>query len=472
MHVSEFGLLFALALMLLTIWVPRSLRKNQRKYVAAAAALVVVLFLAWRITDVGLSWQLYPALALFCLLVLAMIFSARVTNIWRWLCATILTFLWAVSLLPLLLFPIPALPEPSGAYGVGTISLHLTDDSRTEIYGRNAGEAREFMVQVWYPADATEGYPRAQYLPNAESSAPAIANRLELPSFILDHTQLIQVNSLIGAPVSNRQASYPLLVFSHGYQSLRGQTTPLMEALASHGYVVAAMEHTFGAAVTIFPEGRIEYLDPTTLSGEGAAYDASARKLGNQWQEDIEYFLNEVSLWQPSRSNENPLVGRLNMDKLAMFGHSTGAGVVTKTCLSLECQAVLGLDAWFGPMPDAALKVGARQPTLFLMSEIWPKPKNSRRIAEFMQNSSSTAWWTILGTGHYDFSDIPLLSPLTFQLGLSGPIDSERGQRIVIDTTIAFFEHTLSDAKNRPFQKDALGFDELLVEEPEALLKR
>ncbi|HNE02910.1 MAG TPA: hypothetical protein PLT08_00215, partial [Anaerolineales bacterium] len=48
---------------------------------------------------------------------------------------------------------------------------------------------------------------------------------------------------------------------------------------------------------------------------------------------------------------------------------------------------------------------------------------------------------------HYDFSDLPLFSPIAPQLGLKGPLNGKRVTEIVNSYLIDFFEMTL---KNKP----------------------
>jgi hypothetical protein len=50
---------------------------------------------------------------------------------------------------------------------------------------------------------------------------------------------------------------------------------------------------------------------------------------------------------------------------------------------------------------------------------------------------------SIDGTAHYDFSDLPLLSPLAPRLGLKGPIDGNRVTEIINDYLLSFFDRTL-----------------------------
>jgi len=55
---------------------------------------------------------------------------------------------------------------------------------------------------------------------------------------------------------------------------------------------------------------------------------------------------------------------------------------------------------------------------------------------------------SIDGTTHYDFSDLPLLSPLAPQLGLKGPINGKRVTMIVDDYLLSFFETALNGNKS------------------------
>ena len=105
-----------------------------------------------------------------------------------------------------------------GQYPVGTRSHAWTDASR----------ARTLPVDVWYPATA-------QYTGQD-----------------LDEATQDNYETLPGMPESSQQAvrdadsepgSYPLIIFSHGFGGEKRQSTFLYTHLASHGNVVAAMDH-------------------------------------------------------------------------------------------------------------------------------------------------------------------------------------------------------------------------------------
>ena len=68
---------------------------------------------------------------------------------------------------------------------------------------------------------------------------------------------------------------------------------------------------------------------------------------------------------------------------------------------------------------------------------------------------------TILGSAHYDFTDLPGLTPLSPYLGLKGPINGERVQEIINTYSLAFFDHYLNGGSNQLLQDPAAAFPEV-----------
>ena len=71
-----------------------------------------------------------------------------------------------------------ALPAPTGAFGVGRVTVHWTDTSRVEPLAADRRH-RELMVDVWYPADPMAGQVAA-YLDPSVFEQPQTAARREL----------------------------------------------------------------------------------------------------------------------------------------------------------------------------------------------------------------------------------------------------------------------------------------------------
>src|ERR1700728_754961 len=149
--------------------------------------------------------------------------------------------------------PTPYLPEPTGPYPAGTASVWLTDTSRPDpwVSGVNA---RELMVSLWYPAVPSDGQ-RARYMTPAESELQLTSRGITgIPP---DTLSTVQTNAISDARPAGRQHSLPLVVLSPGFTNSRSTLTALAEDLASHGRVVAGIDHTYGSHATAFPGGRV-----------------------------------------------------------------------------------------------------------------------------------------------------------------------------------------------------------------------
>jgi hypothetical protein len=70
----------------------------------------------------------------------------------------------------------------------------------------------------------------------------------------------------------------------------------------------------------------------------------------------------------------------------------------------------------------------------------------------------------ILGTAHYDFTDLPALSPLAHALGLKGPIRGARVQRIVNDYSLAFFDQHLLGRSSDLLEGPSPGHPEVIFD--------
>jgi len=343
------------------------------------------------------------------------------------------------------LFPIPQAPAPSGPYPVGTLTLDLTDESRRELYSGDPQAPRRFLVQLWYPAQAPTGGETAPWMEQADQVAPAIARWVHLPDFFLDHLRYAPSSAYPGAPLSEVEDKYPVLLFSHGWGGFRAQSSFLMQELASHGYVVAGLEHPYGSVLTVFPDG-------TTIPNNRAAlpigapegdFEVAVVKLVDQWAGDLGYTLEALA----GLNADDPVynfTGRLDLEKVGVLGHSTGGGATVEFCgRDPRCKAGLGLDAFLTPVSPTVRQAGVEQPLLFLMSEFWQSEDNKTLLTSILESSPQSAWLTLLGSDHYDFTDLPMLTPLAAWMGLKGPLDGRRVLRVIDDYALAFFNRHL-----------------------------
>lgn len=129
----------------------------------------------------------------------------------------------------------PAL-APLGPYAVGVETLTLTQHAQVDVLAydsvthRAPKRDRVLLVDVWYPALAEAGAPRAVYSAAFPGEPPSPPARFTVPGI-----------AVRGAPFSG--GPYPLVVVSHGYSNEPAAMSWITENLASKGYVVAAIHH-------------------------------------------------------------------------------------------------------------------------------------------------------------------------------------------------------------------------------------
>ncbi|MCK6538563.1 MAG: hypothetical protein L6Q26_00785 [Anaerolineales bacterium] len=366
-----------------------------------------------------------------------------------------LSLLAVSTVLPILL-PVPSIPAPSGPYTVGTRIYELTDESRREIYsGRD--EARRFQIQAWYPSEADSSNERAPWMTHADIYATAISEYLDLPSFFLDHLKLVKMPAYQNADAAATDTGFPVILFSHGWNGFNAQNTGQALQLASHGYVVVGVQHTYGAVVTVFEDGTIAKNNPSALPS-GAPddeYEQAARLLADQWAGDLGFALDFLE--GQNENTESPFYRSLDLSRVGVYGHSTGGGAAIQFCgADARCKALLGMDPFMRPVSFEVMENGITQPSFFMFSQVWAYDTDSRnnRLFDPFYERLPDAFGVVYieGTSHYDFSDLPLLSPLAPQLGLKGPINGKRVTVILEDYLLSFFDATLKGKPSGLFE--------------------
>jgi len=418
--------------------------------------LVLVLVVLHLVVE-GYRWQMIPIYGLTTILTVAALLKIQSSTDWKPIASYLTFFLLVISTALPILLPVPAIPVPSGPHQVGTRIYKLVDSSRKEIYS-GKDEARRFMIQVWYPSEPGTSNEKARWMDNAEIYAPAVSNEIGMPSFFLGHLALVKVPAYKDAKIEATETGYPVILFSHGWQGFNAQNTGQALQLASNGYVVIGVQHTYGAVITVFPDGTIALNNPTALP-DGAPqdeYETAAHKLVNQWAGDLGFTLDYIQ----SQNNDpgSPFFKALDLTRVGVYGHSTGGGAAIEFCgTDPRCKALFGMDPFMRPVSYEVIDNGVPQPSLFMFSQGWwddvDKDRSNKLFQHFIPHASD-AWGDLLieGAAHYDFSDLPLLSPLAPQLGLKGPINGKRVVTIVNDYLLSFFEATLKGKATTLFE--------------------
>ena len=387
------------------------------KAVIAGLLLVVIVHIF-----TGLPrWQLIPLYLGIGVTIVVVLQSAPKRIVLQ---SSVIAVLSSITLVLLWVFPVYPMPEPGGDYLIGTQSFVLDDVDRDEPYNSEA-EYRRFKVQLWYPSESIDGYEQARWIEDGVEVKRALTTDWGLPAFILDHIATYPSSSYRNAPISLNQSSYPVVVISHGWSSLRTLHTDFAEELASQGYIVIGIEHTYGSLATRFSETDIEYLNREALPrrAETPNYLEFANKLVETYAADIIFSLDFIT----ELNEENGFFqGKFNLEDISALGHSTGGGAAVKAAMDDErIDRVIGYDAWVEPILQEELDEGLDIPVLYIRSEAWQTGENNGYLIPLIEKSSQSTLYQIQGTTHYDFSMVYMFSPLTPFLGATGSLDGE-----------------------------------------------
>lgn len=117
-------------------------------------------------------------------------------------------------------------PFVRGRFPVGVRTIEALDEARN----------RRFPCEIWYPA-------AAQY--EGQDLAPETQDVFTVPP------QNTRRRQMAVRDAAAQPGIYPLVVFSHSSGGRRRQSTFLCTHLSSHGYVVAALDHSEAVAVEL-----------------------------------------------------------------------------------------------------------------------------------------------------------------------------------------------------------------------------
>lgn len=343
------------------------------------------------------------------------------------------------------------MPPPTGKHAaIGTHTRMLVDESRDEEVTPEP-DKRAFVVQLWYPADpCAEGTATPYYLP-AE-----IADH-EQDGFPQDIPEKTFLHAKTGVALAPGGDKYPVLLFSHGFGMLRGEYASLFEDLASHGFVVATLSHTYDTTITVFPDGRVvpfgpsfgPPMSPEPTPEEVAAFEAELDAHIQVWVDDARFALDEITRWNKS-DPEGLFTGRLDLERVGMFGHSYGGAAAAEVGVA-DDRVLAGLNmdgTFYGP----ARTTGGRaleEPFLMLNAE-GHAAEDPTPAATFDKAQAEVYLVEVGGATHMGFSDLELLGKHFMIPGYeqsSGSIDAARLIAISRAYVLAFFgKHLRGDA--------------------------
>lgn len=335
-----------------------------------------------------------------------------------------------VSLVPAMLFTGYEGLETTGVYEVKETSAILVDESRTESFETD-GSKREIPVHFYYPEIENGG-----------------------------------------------ENSFPLVLFSHGafgyYQS---NTSTYME-LASNGYVVISLDHPYHSFFTEDAAGQLITVNPNFLQevmyiNQDGTPEEEIFELSSKWLEirtaDIKFVLDSVeeakakgacqAEWfinsEDSEQDILEVLAMADVEKIGLMGHSLGgAASVTVGREREDIDAVIDLD---GTMLGEQLSYenGSYQ----YYEEAYPIPLFSIDNEEHylqgdtidalyvnnvvLENALDSKHTYFVGSGHMNFTDLPLLSPVLASMLGTGTIDETECVKTMNEIILQYFDYYL-----------------------------
>jgi pimeloyl-ACP methyl ester carboxylesterase len=371
------------------------------------------------------------------------------------------------------------LPSPTGQYRIGQQSFRWIDAARRESLGP-AGP-REIQVSIWYPA-LGDGNGLAPYFPDLSRLRSAVGGREA------DAWNRVRTHTRAGAAVDPAGAPYPVLLLSPGNEMNSGLYSFLIEELASHGYVVVALDHPYESRAMLLSNGRTAassqapwppLAPPAGPTPDlGSPYAKVYRERVEVRALDARFVLDQLA---KLNAESAAFARQLDLSKAGIIGHSIGGVAAGRACqMDERFRVCVNLDgvAPEGPFYRTSRGGGIEQPYLFVTKPFAPSDQMlagwkltreewSRRRAEADRATFSTATggsyrFTVTGATHQTFSDDPLVVGLLTHA-------SELGQHmhladVVRSCTVAFVDRFLRGRANPLIDALSSPFSELTAE--------
>jgi predicted dienelactone hydrolase len=281
-----------------------------------------------------------------------------------------------------------------------------------------------------------------------------------------------------------------VLIFSHGGGEARETYAAQLEDLASHGYVVAAISHTYDAVLTVFPDGRHAGFAPgrwprpatSAIPHLPPGQEASLDRM-QWWADDIRLALDELTRENRWAGSTRPYAGHLDLARVGAFGHSAGGQAAARACqIEPRLSACLNQDGLSGGAPyyPDGDGWGMDQPFMLILRSSPATPPGDEELAAMgitreqavellsrLQERQDAALHNTGGayritldaalTTHADFGDLPLLQA-------SDRAEEQmrvRALELVRGYTRSFFDETLKQLRTPPLDADPT--DELVL---------
>ncbi|MBE1606151.1 alpha/beta hydrolase family protein [Actinopolymorpha pittospori] len=378
------------------------------------------------------------------------------------------------------------LPEPTGRYAVGSTRLEMVDQDRSDPW-HDTDARRALMVSVFYPTRGRLPGPYAEspYLLPGEAATfdDTAANLLflGLPEGAIDWAA-VRTHVRADAPVA--AGRHPVVLYSPGLGEPRTFATGIVAELASRGYVVVTIDHTFESPAVEFPDGTVARMLPPAPDPRTWVHTMMGIRVA-----DVRFVLDQLAALAHHEVRPLAVAGRvprglaeaLDLDRVGMFGKSAGGSAALLSMAAdrriwagINFDGNLGLNPMdpVGDLP-AAVTDGVDRPFLLLASDT-PENDTVPSWEAFMGNRRGwKRWLTLLGSRHHSYSDAesfvsqaagPLRLPSATVVDDIGTIPPHRAIAVENAYVAVFFDHWLKDRPTRLFDHPSPRYPEMSLE--------
>ncbi|MFI6154309.1 alpha/beta hydrolase family protein [Kitasatospora sp. NPDC051170] len=338
-----------------------------------------------------------------------------------------------------------ALPAPTGPYAVGTTSVHLVDRDRDDPW--KPGRPRELMISLWYPTGRpASGDDRAPYMTPEAAAHFGSAGSIGWRNYGFEPGRTdwsnVRTHARADAPALPGRAR-PVVLYSAGLGDPRTWGTGLVEDLASRGYVVVTVDHTWEASEVSLPNGELAASVFPELEKPDLDIGALLRKMLATRVADTKYVLDELTHLKYSRTLPPGVGAALDLDRIAMVGHSGGGSTALQAMHDdPRIAAAVNMDGQLHfPGPDGRTGVfltdvaekGLDRPFLLLGTRNGDSGPYGQQPGWDALWRHSTGWhadFTLDGSRHGSYTDAESLLP---QLAGQGAIGAQAVREAVGD---------------------------------------
>lgn len=395
--------------------------------------------------------------------------------------------------------PVFELPKPTGSYDVGIKYIHLVDENRNDPFLDKAAKKRELMVKVYYPGNMESSKKFDGYFHNSSELIKGFTAGYGMPNFLFSHLKIVKTNSKIDLQLPDKEQSYPVVLFSHGAGTTMEVQTSQCEDLASHGYIVVAIDHTYVSGATVFPDRVVSNKEATTFFKADESLEIITQIMADDSKFVIEYLseMNEGKI-------DSIFRGKINLDEIGAIGHSLGGAVAYHLAINeSRVKAAINLDGrvYSSPKEDSTriapvlmlandkfhVQSLQNRESLLKKFEELPEEEQQIMISEFMYGSkeayneaynkatqiaieltnilkASGNLFTIEGSEHMKFTDIGLFigsGRLRELMGIGGKTEPKRCLEITKALTAGFFDEYLKGEDKHSFKSLVQRYPEL-----------